>query len=270
MEPYFSLQRWLTLSLLRLRFAGDTFSKKTQISLKENKWGYLLLIIKSKLSSKDDKFGNLVVTSVSLRASHCLALESEIDGVVVVQSFSCVWCFATPWTAASRLPCSTLSLGVCSNSCPLSRWYHPTIYCLLLLRPSLFPSIRVFPNESGLHIRWPKYWSFSVSPSNDYSGLISFRIYWFDLLVVTGTLKGLLQHHISKTSILRHSAFFMVQLAHPYTTTGKTIALTRRTFVSRATSLLFHMLPGSYWQLWFLIPRNVYQLWEDLHKSVDH
>ena len=113
MEPYFSLKRWLTLWLLRLRFAGDTFSKKTQVSLKENKWGYLLLIIKSKLSSKDDKFGNLVVTSVSLRASHCLALESEIDGVVVVQSFSRVWFFGpvsdslgqsslTPWTAASQ------------------------------------------------------------------------------------------------------------------------------------------------------------------------
>ena len=149
MEPYFSLQRWLTLSLLRLRFAGDTFSKKTQISLKENKWGYLLLIIKSKLSSKDDKFGNLVVTSVSLRASHCLALESEIDGVVVVQSFSCVWCFATPWTAASRLPCSTLSLGVCSNSCPLSRWYNPNLSSSVthFPCPQYFPASGSFPKS---------------------------------------------------------------------------------------------------------------------------
>ena len=114
----------------------------------------------------------------------------------------------------------------------------------LLLRPSIFPSIRVFSNESVLPIRWPKYWSFSfsISPSNEYSGLISFRMDWLDLLAVQGTLKGLLQHHSSKASILRHSAFFIVQLLHPYMTTGKTIALTRWTFVGKVISLLFNML----------------------------
>ena len=115
----------------------------------------------------------------------------------------------------------------------------------LLLPPSIFPSIRGFSNESVLHIRWPKYWSFSfsISPSNEYSGLISFRMDWLDLLAVQGTLKSLLQHHSSKASILQLSAFFMVQLSHPYMTTGKTIALTRRTFVCNVTSLLFNMLP---------------------------
>ena len=114
----------------------------------------------------------------------------------------------------------------------------------LILLPSIFPSIRVFSSESVLHIRWPKYWSFnfSINFSNEYSGLISFRIYWFDLLVVQGTLKSLLQHHSSKVSILQHSAFFMVQLSHPYMTTGKTIALTRWTFVDKVMSLLFNML----------------------------
>ena len=114
----------------------------------------------------------------------------------------------------------------------------------LLLPPSIFPSIRVFSNESGLHIRWPKYWSFSfsISPSNEYSGLISFRIDWLDLLAVQGTLKSLPQHHSSKASILRHSTFSIVQLSHPYMTTGKTIALTRWTFLGKIMSLLFNML----------------------------
>ena len=111
-----------------------------------------------------------------------------------------------------------------------------------LLQPSIFPSIRVFSNESVLCIRWPKYWSFSICPSNEYSGLISFRMDWFDLLAVQGTLKSLLQHHSSKASILWHSAFFMVQLSHPYMTTGKTVALTRWIFVSKVMSLLFNML----------------------------
>ena len=114
----------------------------------------------------------------------------------------------------------------------------------LLLLPSNFPSIRVFSNESVLRIRWPKYWSFSfsISLSNDYSGLISFRMDWLDLLAVQGTLKTLLQHHSSKTSILQCSAFFIVQLSHPYITTGKIIALTKWTFVRKVTSLLFNML----------------------------
>ena len=114
----------------------------------------------------------------------------------------------------------------------------------LLLLPSIFPSIRVFSNESVLHIRWPKDWSFSfsISPSNKYSGLISFRMDWLDLLTVQGTLKSLLQHHSSKASILLCSAFFMVQLSHPYMTTRKTIAVTRQTFVGKVMSLLFNML----------------------------
>ena len=123
--------------------------------------------------------------------------------------------------------------------------YHHLILCHpLLLLPSIFPSIRVFSNESAIHIRWPKYctFSFNISPSNEHPGLISFRIDWLGLLAVQGTLKSLLQHHSSKASILRHSAFFTVQLSHPYMTTGKTIALTRQTFVGKVMSLLFNML----------------------------
>ena len=114
----------------------------------------------------------------------------------------------------------------------------------LLLPPSIFPSFRVFSNESVLRIRWPKYWSlsFNISPSNEYSGLISFKVNWLDRLVVQGTLKSLLQHHSSKASVLQCSAFFIVQLSHLYMTTGKTIALTRRTFVDKVMSLLFNML----------------------------
>ena len=117
-------------------------------------------------------------------------------------------------------------------------------FCHPLLPPSIFPSIRVFSNESALCIRGPKYWSFSfnISPSNEYSGLISFRMDWLDLLAVQGTLRSLLPHHSSKASILQRSAFFMVQLSHPYMTTGKTIALTRWTFVGKVMSLLFNML----------------------------
>ena len=121
---------------------------------------------------------------------------------------------------------------------------HLILYRPLLLQPSIFPGVRVFSNESVLRIRWPKYWSFSfsISPSNDYSGLISFRMDWLDLLAVQGTLKSLLQHHSSKASILKCSAFLMVQLSYPYMTTGKTIALTRWNFVGKVMSLLFNML----------------------------
>ena len=125
----------------------------------------------------------------------------------------------------------------------------------LLLLPSIFPSIRVFSNESALRIRWPKYWSFSfnMSPSNEHSGLISFRVDWLDLLAVQGTLKSLLHHHSSKASILQHSTFFIVQLLYPYMTTGKTIALTRRTFVDKVMSLLFNMLS---WLFITFLPRS--------------
>ena len=121
---------------------------------------------------------------------------------------------------------------------------HFILFYPVLLLPSIFLSIRIFWNESVLPIRWPKYWSFSfsISPSNEYSGLISFRMDWLDLLAVQGTLRSLLQHHSSKTSILQHSAFFIVQISHPYMTTGKTIALTRWTFVGKVMSLLFNML----------------------------
>ena len=141
----------------------------------------------------------------------------------------------------TRLPCSSPTPRAYSNSCPLSWWCHPTTSCPLLLLPSIFPSIRVFSNESVLHIRWPKYWSFSfsISPSNEYSGLISFKIDWLELLAVQETLKSLLQHHSSKASILQCSAFFVV---HLYMTTEKTIALTRQTFVGKVMCLLFNML----------------------------
>ena len=147
----------------------------------------------------------------------------------------------------ARFPCSSPSPRAWSNSCPLSWWCHPTIsspsHHPLLLLPSISPSIRVFSNELPLPIRWPKYWSFSISPSNGYSGLISFRIYWFDLLAVQGTLKSLIEHHNSKASILQCSAFFMAQFSHPYMTTGKTIALTRWIFVGKVMSLIFNMPP---------------------------
>ena len=155
--------------------------------------------------------------------------------------------FTTPWAAARWASLSfTVSWGLLrlmsfESVMPSN---HLILCRPLLLLPSIFPSIRVFYNESALHIRWPKSWSFSfsISPSKEYSGLISFRIDWFDLLVVQGILKSLLQHHSSKASILRHSAFFMVQLSHPHMPTGQTIALTRRTFVGKVMSLLFSML----------------------------
>jgi len=154
-----------------------------------------------------------------------------------------------PGLQHARSPCPSPTPGVYPNSCPLSRWYHPAISSSvtpLLLLPSIFPSIKVFSNESVLHIRRPKYWSFSfsISPSNEDSGLISFRIDWLHLLAVQGTLKSLSQYHSSKASILLRSAFFVVQLSHPYMTTGKTTALTRRTFVIRVMSLLFNTLSG--------------------------
>jgi len=135
----------------------------------------------------------------------------------------------------------------------------------LLLPPQIPPSIRVFSNESALRIRCPKYWSFSfnISPSNEYSGLISFRLDWLDLLAVQGTLKSLLQHHSSKASILRCSAFFIVQLSHPYLTTGKTIALTKRTFVGRVMSLLFNMLSRL---IITFLPRNHHLQWAQKNK----
>ena len=146
----------------------------------------------------------------------------------------------------TRPPCPSPTPGVYSNSCQSSWWCHPAISCCrpLLLLPPIPPSFRIFSNESALRMRWPKYWSFSfsISPSNEHPGLISFRMDWLDLLAVQGTLKSLLQYHSSKASIFRCSAFFTVQLSHPYVTTGETIALTRQTFVGKVMSLLFNML----------------------------
>ena len=147
----------------------------------------------------------------------------------------------------ARPPCPLPTPRVYSNSCPLSWWFHSTISSSVNPFSSClqtFPSIRVFSNESDLYIRWPKYWScsFSISPPNEYSGLISCRMDWLDLLTVQGTLKSLLQHHSSKASILQCSAFFIVLLSHLYMTTGKTIALIRWTFVGKVMSLLFSML----------------------------
>ena len=145
----------------------------------------------------------------------------------------------------ARLPCPSPIPGACSNSCPSSQWCHSTIlFFPLLLLPSIFPSIRVFSSESVLRIRWPKYWSFSfnISHSNEYSGLISFRMDWFDLLSVQGALRSILQHHSSKASILWRSAFFVVRLSHLYMTVGKTIALNIQTFFGKVMSLLFDMM----------------------------
>ena len=153
--------------------------------------------------------------------------------VVVVQSLSCIWLFVGPWAAHQLSLSFTISWSLLElMSIELMMPSHHLILCCpVLLLPSIFPSIRVFSSELALHIRWPKYWgfSFSISHSNEYSGLISYRIDWFDLLAVQGTLKCLLQHHCVKTSILQHSAFFMVQLSHPYMTTGKMIPLTIQT-----------------------------------------
>ena len=159
-------------------------------------------------------------------------------GYVVVQLLSHVWLFTTPWTAACQ---ASLSFTISWSLLKLMSTESMTpsnhlIFChLLLLMSSIFPSIKVFSNELALHIGWPSYWSFSfsISPSSEYTELISFRIDWIDLFSVWKILRSLLQHHNSKAPILWHSAFFIVQLPHPYTTTGKTIAMTRRTFVGK-------------------------------------
>ena len=179
-----------------------------------------------------------------------------------VQLLSHVQLFATPWTAARQASLSLTNSQSLLKLIPIKSVMpssHLIFFCSLLLLPSIFPSIRVFSNESVLHIRWPKHWSFSfsISPSNEHSELISFRADWVDLLAVQGTLKGLLQHHSSKAPILRSSAFFMVRLSHPYMTTGKSIALTRWTFVGKVMSLLFNIL--SRWVIAFL-PRSKHLL----------
>ena len=174
---------------------------------------------------------------------HECSIRSSVQ-FISVQSLSRVRLFATPSTAARQASLSITN----SQSPPKSMSIksvmpsnHLILCCPLLLLPSIFPRIRIFSNESTLHIRWPKYWSFSfsISPSNEHPGLIPFRMDWLDLLAVQGTLKSLLQHYSSKASIFRHSAFFTVQLSHPYMTIGKTIALTRLFLLSRLKNIFY-------------------------------
>ena len=190
-----------------------------------------------------------------------------------VQSLSRVWLFATSWTAARQASLSITNSW--SPPKPISTELvmpsnHLILCHPLLLLPSIFPSIRVFSNESALRIRWPKYWSFSfsISPSNEHPGLMSFRMDWLDLLAVQGTLKSLLQHHSSKASILWCSAFFIVQPSHPYMTTGKTIALTRRTFVGKVMSLLFNILIYKNFESLCCIPETNMWKWKSLNFRV--
>ena len=188
-----------------------------------------------------------VLTCSEDHRRQCSKLKKKFQGAAVVHSLSPVQLFAIPWTGARQVSLSfTISqslLTLMSIELMMSS-NHLILCCPLLLLLSLFPRIRDFSSNLAVHIRWPKYWnfSFSISPSDEYSGLISFRINWFDLLVVRGTLKSLLQHHSSKASILWWSAFFMVPLLHQYMTTGKTTALTIQTFVGKVMSLLLNML----------------------------
>ena len=178
-----------------------------------------------------------------------MATSGDREGVQFnsVQSLSCIRLFVIPWTAASQASLSvnnSRSLLKLMSIKSVMASNHVILCHPLLFLPSIFPSIRVFCNKSGLCIRWPNYWSFSfsISPSNEYSELISFRIDWLDLLAVQRTFKSLLQHHNSKASILQCSAFFIAQISHPYVATGKTKALTGWPFVSKVMSLLFNML----------------------------
>ena len=211
------------------------------------------------------------ITSFPLNNILLTYFHDNIYGsIVVVKSLSRVWLFATPWTAACQPFLSFIVSRSLLKLMSIELVMPPNHLILFrpLLVPSIFPSIRVFSSESALPIRWPKYWSFCISPSNEYSGLISFRIDWFELLSVQGALKSLLQHHDLKASV-QHSAFLMVQLSHPYMTTGKTIALTWWTFVGNVISLLFNMLSrvghrswGYFGELdvWGLCSQRVYTL----------
>ena len=177
-----------------------------------------------------DSNGYWFLDSLGLNIIHIYDLP-----VVAVESLSHVQLFVTPWTARCQtsLPFTIFQSLLEFMSIELVMLSNYLILCHLLILPSVFASIRVFSNESALCIRWPKYWSFSIIPSNEYSGLISFRIDWFDLLTAQGTLKSLLQHRSSKVSVLQHSAFFIVQLSHSYMTTGKTIVLIKQIFVGK-------------------------------------
>ena len=200
-----------------------------------------------------------------MSSDRCIDKEDVVDvysGALFQFSPSVMSGSVTPWTAVHHVSLSiansqsSLRLMSVESVMPSN---HLILCHPLLLLPSIFPSIRVFSSESALRIRWPKYWSFSfnISPSNEYSGLISFTIDWFDLLAVQGTLKSLLQHHSSKTSILWCSAFFIVQLSHPYMTTEKNIALTILTFVNKVMSMLFNTLS---WSSLFFQGASIFEL----------
>jgi len=193
------------------------------------------------------------------------SLGEQMKPMSSVQSLSRVWLFVTPWIAACQASLSitnSQSLPKLMSIESVMPSSHLILCRPLLLLPPIPPSFRVFSNESTLRKKWPKYWSFSfsISPSNEHPELISFRMYWLDLLVVQGTLKSLLQHHSSKASILQCSAFFTVQLSHPYMTTGKTTALTRQTSVGKVMSLLLNML--SRLVITFL-PRSTHEDWRN-------
>ena len=192
-------------------------------------------------------FHSSQIHNINILVYHITSFPLASIYINSVQLLSHVRLFVTPRTAARQASLSITNSGSPPKHMSIESVMpsnHLILCRPLLFLPSIFPNIRVFSNESALHIRWPKYWSFSfsISPSNEHPGLISFRMDWLDLLAVQGTLKSLLQHHSSKASVLQCSAFFTVQLSHPYMTTGKTIALTRWTFVDKVMSLPFNML----------------------------
>ena len=231
------LQSLVLIRLLSTRMLAHAFLLFWKLNFPSlDYWTFLLLQMWIKLSLPQ---GNTVALIRSSGLFICCHQFSSF------QPLSRVWLFATPWTAVYQASLSITSSRILLKLISI-KLVMPSNYLILcrplLFLPSIFPSIRVFSNESALHIRWPKYWSFSynISPSNEHSRVISFRMDSLDLLAVQETLKSLLQHHSSKASILQHSAFFTVQLSHPYMTTGKTIALTRHTFVGKVMSLLYN------------------------------
>ena len=217
------------------------------IGIKSNMLLFFFLSLIIELKSLSQVWVFVTPRTVALQAPPSVEFSRQEYWFSSVQSLSRVQLFATPWTAARQASLSItnsqslLKLMSIESVMPSN---HLILCCPLLLLPPIPPSIRVFSNESTLRMRWPNYWSFSfnISPSNEHTGLISFRMDWLDLLAIQGTLKSLLYHHSSKVSILWHSAFFAVQLSHLYIITGKTIALTRLTFVGKVMSLLFNML----------------------------
>ena len=242
--PRFST--WITVNWYVIYWNEENNGKKRiRGCCSECGWGYVKFEMLLRHPSVKKVVGSM---SMDFRVEVMAGdISWKVIVIFIVQSLSHVQLFATPWTAACQVSLSitisrslfklmSIESGMPSN--------HFILYCPLLLLHSIFPRIRVISNESALHIRWPKDWrfSFSISPSNEDSGLISFRTDCFDVFVVHGTLKSLLQHHSSKISILQCSALFMLQLSHPYITTGKTIALTIQTFFGKVMCMLFSML----------------------------